>query len=93
MLVHNAGPNKETVEALVIWPKGHLEDVLTGVLQPQFNPTYDSCMVRVVQQIAAMLTPDQLSFLKAPAGRVIKLASCYAQPCILLFLSRLDPQH
>ena len=60
VLVDNVGPNKETVEALVTWPKGHLEDVLTGVLQPQFNPAVDICMVRVLQQIATMLTPDQL---------------------------------
>jgi hypothetical protein len=75
VLVGNAGPHKETVKALVIWPKGHLEDVLTGVLQPQFSPAHDLCMVRVLEQMAALLTPDQLSYLKAPAGRVIKLPS------------------
>jgi hypothetical protein len=75
VLVGNAGPHKETVKALAIWPKGHLEDVLTGVLQPQFSPAHDLCMVRVLEQMAALLTPDQLSYLKAPAGRVIKLPS------------------
>ena len=47
---------------------GPRQERFAGVLPAQLNPEHDKDMICVLERIGNMLTPEQLSFIKAPSG-------------------------
>ena len=75
--IHDATACRSVVRAMVTCPTtsmGLVEQGVgvvercSGILPQQFNPTQDHEIVSVLTAIASILTPAELTFLKAPSG-------------------------